>query len=99
MAPGRLEHGSKSAVAGITAGAHRERRRHRERHADAQCPRKPAFGGVGESGWGSYHGEAGFATDAAKAGAGAVEVGAGDWFYPPYGKRFEQIMGLLKRLI
>jgi coniferyl-aldehyde dehydrogenase len=36
------------------------------------------FGGVGESGWGSYHGEAGFsAPDPAKAGAGVSRAGAG----------------------
>lgn len=35
------------------------------------------FGGVGESGWGSYHGEAGFAFHPAKTGAGAIALGHG----------------------
>ena len=56
------------------------------------------FGGVGESGWGSYHGEAGFLRlSQQKPVLVQSKWARGDLFYPPYGKRFEQIMGLLKR--
>ncbi|SFU53424.1 coniferyl-aldehyde dehydrogenase [Polaromonas sp. YR568] len=58
------------------------------------------FGGVGESGWGSYHGEAGFLRLSQQKPVMVQSKWArGDLFYPPYGKRFEQVMGLLKRLI
>jgi len=56
------------------------------------------FGGVGESGWGSYHGEAGFVhLSQLKPVLVQSNWARGDLFYPPYGKRFDQIMGLLKR--
>ena len=56
------------------------------------------FGGVGESGWGSYHGEAGFLRlSQQKPVLVQSKWARGDLFYPPYGKRFEQVMGLLKR--
>ena len=56
------------------------------------------FGGVGESGWGSYHGEAGFLRlTQQKPVLVSSKWGRGDVFYPPYGKRFAQVMGLLKR--
>ena len=56
------------------------------------------FGGVGESGWGSYHGEAGFLRlTMQKPVLVQSKWARGDLFYPPYGKRFEQVMGLLKR--
>ena len=56
------------------------------------------FGGVGESGWGSYHGEAGFLRlSQQKPVLVSSRWARGDLFYPPYGKRFEQVMGLLKR--
>ena len=56
------------------------------------------FGGVGESGWGSYHGEAGFLRlTMQKPVLVQSRWARGDLFYPPYGKRFEQVMGLLKR--
>ena len=56
------------------------------------------FGGVGESGWGSYHGEAGFLRlTMQKPVLVQSKWARGDLFYPPYGKRFDQIMGLLKR--
>ncbi|MES2413458.1 MAG: coniferyl aldehyde dehydrogenase [Pseudomonadota bacterium] len=56
------------------------------------------FGGVGESGWGSYHGEAGFLRlTQQKPVLVSSKWGRGDLFYPPYGKRFDQVMGLLKR--
>ncbi|MFI5446435.1 coniferyl aldehyde dehydrogenase [Polaromonas sp. UC242_47] len=56
------------------------------------------FGGVGESGWGSYHGEAGFLRlTQQKPVLVSSKWARGDLFYPPYGKRFDQVMGLLKR--
>lgn len=58
------------------------------------------FGGVGESGWGSYHGEAGFLRLSQQKPVMVQSKWArSDLFYPPYGKRFERVMGLLKRLI
>ena len=56
------------------------------------------FGGVGESGWGSYHGEAGFLRlSQQKPVLVQSKWAKGDLFYPPYGKRFDQVMGLLRR--
>ena len=56
------------------------------------------FGGVGESGWGSYHSEAGFLRlTMQKPVLVQSKWARGDLFYPPYGKRFDQVMGLLKR--
>ena len=56
------------------------------------------FGGIGESGWGSYHGEAGFLRlTMQKPVLVQSKWARGDLFYPPYGKRFDQTMGLLKR--
>ncbi len=56
------------------------------------------FGGVGDSGWGAYHGETGFLRfTQQKPVLVSSKWARGDLFYPPYGKRFEQIMGLLKR--
>ena len=56
------------------------------------------FGGVGESGWGSYHGEAGFLRlTQQKPVLVQSKWAKGDLFYPPYGKRFDQVMALLKR--
>ena len=58
------------------------------------------FGGVGESGWGSYHGEAGFLRlTVQKPVLVQSKWARGDLFYPPYGKRFDQVMGLIKRLL
>ena len=58
------------------------------------------FGGVGESGWGSYHGEAGFLRlSQQKPVLVQSKWARGDLFYPPYGQRFEQVMGLLKRFL
>jgi len=58
------------------------------------------FGGVGDSGWGAYHGEAGFLRFTQQKPVLVQSKWArGDLFYPPYGKRFDQVMGLLKRLI
>ncbi len=56
------------------------------------------FGGIGDSGWGSYHGEAGFLRlTMQKPVLVQSKWARGDLFYPPYGKRFDQVMGLLKR--
>ena len=56
------------------------------------------FGGVGASGWGSYHGETGFLRlSQQKSVLLQSKWARGDLFYPPYGRRFEQVMGLLKR--
>ena len=56
------------------------------------------FGGIGESGRGSYHGEAGFLRlTMQKPVLVQSKWARGDLFYPPYGKQFDQIMGLLKR--
>jgi coniferyl-aldehyde dehydrogenase len=56
------------------------------------------FGGIGASGWGSYHGEAGFLRlTMQKPVLVQSKWARGDLFYPPYGKRFDQVMGLLKR--
>ena len=58
------------------------------------------FGGIGESGWGAYHGEAGFLRLTQQKPVMVQSRWArGDLFYPPYGKRFDQVMGLLKRLL
>jgi coniferyl-aldehyde dehydrogenase len=58
------------------------------------------FGGVGDSGWGAYHGEAGFLRlTQQKPVLVSSRWARGDLFYPPYGKRFDQVMGLLKRLM
>lgn len=58
------------------------------------------FGGVGESGWGAYHGETGFLRlTQQKPVLLQSKWARGDLFYPPYGKRFDRVMGLLKRLL
>jgi coniferyl-aldehyde dehydrogenase len=57
------------------------------------------FGGVGESGWGSYHGEAGFLRlTQQKPVLVQSRWARADLLYPPYGPRFRQVMGWLKRL-
>lgn len=56
------------------------------------------FGGVGESGWGAYHGEIGFLRFTQQKPVLVQSRWAmGELFYPPYGPRFQQVMGLLKR--
>lgn len=58
------------------------------------------FGGVGDSGWGAYHGEAGFLRFTHERGVLAQSrLGMGYLFYPPYGRRFEQVIALLKRIL
>lgn len=56
------------------------------------------FGGVGDSGWGAYHGEHGFLRFShQKAVCLQGPWSAMQWLYPPYGARFDQILALLKR--
>ncbi|MDT4884979.1 Aldehyde dehydrogenase [compost metagenome] len=56
------------------------------------------FGGVGESGWGAYHGEGGFLRFTQQKPVLVQSRWAmGQLFYPPYGPRFDRVMGLLKR--
>ena len=56
------------------------------------------FGGVGDSGWGAYHGKAGFLRfTQIKPVLVQSRWSPGQLFYPPYGARFMQIMGLLRR--
>jgi coniferyl-aldehyde dehydrogenase len=56
------------------------------------------FGGVGESGWGSYHGEAGFLRFTQQKPVLVQSRWAmGALLYPPYGTRFARLMGLLRR--
>ena len=58
------------------------------------------FGGVGESGLGAYHGETGFLRFTHER---AVLVqsrwSGGALLYPPYGARFDRVMGLIRRLL
>ncbi len=56
------------------------------------------FGGVGDSGWGNYHGERGFARlSHEKAVLVQPRWSGGALLYPPYGARFDRVMGLLRR--
>ncbi|RZI44711.1 coniferyl aldehyde dehydrogenase [Herbaspirillum sp. HC18] len=56
------------------------------------------FGGVGDSGWGSYHGEQGFLRFThEKAVLVQSRLAMAGVFYPPYGKRFDAMMALLRR--
>ena len=58
------------------------------------------FGGVGESGWGAYHGETGFLRfTQQKAVLVQSRLSLGHLFYPPYLGRFEGVTSLLKRWI
>ena len=57
------------------------------------------FGGVGASGIGAYHGEAGFLTFThSKPVFTQPRVAAARLLYPPYGKTFEKVLALLRRL-
>ena len=57
------------------------------------------FGGVGASGWGAYHGEAGFRTFSHhKSVFVQPRFAAAKLLYPPYGPRFDKVLALLKRL-
>jgi len=56
------------------------------------------FGGVGESGWGAYHGETGFLRfTQQKPVLVQSRFALGSLFYPPYGAKFDRVMRLLKR--
>lgn len=56
------------------------------------------FGGVGDSGWGAYHGEAGFLRFChQKSVLVQSRWSMGSALYPPYGARFDRVMGLLRR--
>ncbi|MBS0293697.1 MAG: aldehyde dehydrogenase family protein [Proteobacteria bacterium] len=58
------------------------------------------FGGVGDSGWGAYHGEAGFLRFShQKSVLVQSRWSLGRLLYPPYGARFDRIMALLRRLL
>ena len=57
------------------------------------------FGGVGASGMGAYHGESGFRTfSKMKPIFHQARINGFPLFRPPYGRRFEAILGLLKRI-
>jgi coniferyl-aldehyde dehydrogenase len=57
------------------------------------------FGGVGASGHGAYHGDAGFRTFSHEKGVFVQSrFAAAKLLYPPYGPRFEKVLALLKRL-
>ena len=56
------------------------------------------FGGVGDSGWGAYHGEQGFLRFChQKSVLVQSRWSMGSLFYPPYGPRFDHLMGMLRR--
>ena len=58
------------------------------------------FGGVGDSGWGAYHGQAGFLRlTQQKPVLLQSRWSRSDWFYPPYGKRLARVLGLVKRIM
>ena len=58
------------------------------------------FGGVGDSGWGAYHGETGFLRFThPKSVLLQSRWAAGHLLYPPYGERFARVMGLIRRLL
>ena len=58
------------------------------------------FGGVGDSGQGSYHGEAGFLTfSKEKPVFFQSRLNGAALFYPPYGKTFDRMLGLLRKLV
>jgi coniferyl-aldehyde dehydrogenase len=56
------------------------------------------FGGVGASGMGAYHGERGFLTfTREKAVFHQARINGLALFRPPYGRRFEALLSVLKR--
>jgi coniferyl-aldehyde dehydrogenase len=58
------------------------------------------FGGVGDSGLGAYHGETGFLRFThCKSVFVQSRWSLGHWLYPPYGARFQHMMGMLRRLL
>jgi coniferyl-aldehyde dehydrogenase len=63
------------------------------------CSEELPFGGVGASGVGAYHGERGFRTFTHEKPVFAQPRFALTWLlYPPYGRRFEAMLKILKRL-
>ncbi|MCZ8092639.1 MAG: coniferyl aldehyde dehydrogenase [Acidovorax sp.] len=57
------------------------------------------FGGVGDSGWGAYHGEQGFLRFShQKSVLVQSRWSLGALLYPPYGARFQRLMDLMRRL-
>lgn len=61
---------------------------------------KLPFGGVGDSGWGAYHGDVGFERlTQSKPVLVSSRWFRGDLFYPPYGPRFDRVLGWVKRLL
>ncbi|WP_437190708.1 coniferyl aldehyde dehydrogenase [Planctomicrobium sp. SH527] len=57
------------------------------------------FGGVGESGMGAYHGEWGFRTFSKEKPVFIQSSLSGSWLlYPPYGKTFDLLLKVLKRI-
>jgi coniferyl-aldehyde dehydrogenase len=64
------------------------------------CNEELPFGGVGASGIGAYHGEQGFRTFSHEKAVFIQPRFALTWLLrPPYGKRFEFVLGLLKRIV
>ena len=62
------------------------------------CQENLPFGGVGASGMGAYHGEHGFRTFTnEKAVLHQATLNGFGLFRPPYGRRFEAVISLLKR--
>lgn len=58
------------------------------------------FGGVGESGWGAYHGETGFQRFShVKPVVVQSPWALTHWFHPPYGGRFDRLQAMLRRLV
>ncbi|MBF5003340.1 aldehyde dehydrogenase family protein [Diaphorobacter caeni] len=58
-----------------------------------------SFGGVGDSGWGGYHGEAGYLRFShQKSVLVQSRFSMGAMLYPPYGPQFDRIMSLLHKL-
>lgn len=58
------------------------------------------FGGVGDSGWGAYHGEAGFLRFChQKSVLIQSRLSLGSVFYPPYGARLDSTLKLLRKLL
>ncbi len=56
------------------------------------------FGGWGASGWGALHGQYGFMRFShAKPVFSQARWSASQWLYPPYGKRFDALMRMLRR--
>ena len=55
---------------------------------------------LGESGWGAYHGETGFLRFThQKSVFVQSRWAAGHLLYPPYGARFDRVMGWIRKLL